>query len=166
MTKLNSLTGFVPEVDRIFIYFAEYLPYFMVLAFLVMLLHYRGPLRKSVARFITMNIGAVVASVSLGEILKNISERVRPYKILELNALFLDSGFAFPSLHASFFFAASTCVYMYHKKLGAFFIVLSSLVDVSRVISGVHYLSDVIAGALLGIFVALTINWVSEKLAK
>ena len=55
---------------------------------------------------------------------------------------------------------------MYHKKLGAFFIVLSSLVVVSRVISGVHYLSDVIAGALLGIFVALTINWVSEKLAK
>src|SRR3989344_4638944 len=98
VTKLNSLTGFVPEVDRIFIYFAEYLPYFMVLAFLVMLLHYRGPLRKSVARFIAMNIGAVVASVSLGEILKNISERVRPYKILELNALFLDSGFDFPSL--------------------------------------------------------------------
>lgn len=74
---------------------------------------------------------------------------------------------SFPSSHTYVAFAFATSVYLYgHKKLGTVLYVIAILIATSRVANGLHYPSDVIGGALLGIssgIIAYIIVQKSEK---
>jgi undecaprenyl-diphosphatase len=59
-----------------------------------------------------------------------------------------------PSGHASTAFAAALAVGLAHPRLRWPLLALAALVALSRVWLGVHYLTDVIAGAALGAAVA------------
>lgn len=59
---------------------------------------------------------------------------------------------SFPSSHTYIAFAIATSIFLYgHKRLGTFLFTLAILIAVSRIGAGLHYPSDVIGGALLGI---------------
>lgn len=59
---------------------------------------------------------------------------------------------SFPSSHTYISFAFATSIFLYgHKKLGIFLYIISILIALSRVAVGLHYPSDIIGGALLGI---------------
>lgn len=69
-----------------------------------------------------------------------------------LSRLDVDRISSFPSSHTYIVFAIATSVYLYgHKRLGAALFVLAILVALGRIGTGLHYPSDTIAGALLGI---------------
>lgn len=57
---------------------------------------------------------------------------------------------AFPSLHTAVAFAVSFTVYRRLPKFGLALLLLSSGIGVGRVISGVHYPIDILAGAGIG----------------
>lgn len=61
---------------------------------------------------------------------------------------------SFPSGHALFFFALATVLYMYNKKVGTVLYVCAALMALARVCTGLHYASDVAAGAAIGSVVA------------
>ncbi len=63
-----------------------------------------------------------------------------------------------PSGHTLFFFGIATVIYMHNKKWGLAFYFLSLLVGISRVAGGVHYTSDILVGAILGIIFAYILN--------
>ena len=71
----------------------------------------------------------------------------------------LENWSSFPSDNATFFFALSTGMYFLSRPLGVvtgfYSFVVAGLV---RVYMGVHYPSDVIVGALLGIVIAAAVN--------
>ena len=48
----------------------------------------------------------------------------------------------------------ATAVYLYNKKWGIGFFIATILITMSRVIAGVHYPSDILDGAAIGILVA------------
>ena len=52
-------------------------------------------------------------------------------------------------------FAAALTIYFYFKGMGIFFIVVATLIAFSRIYHFVHYPSDVIIGAILGIVIAI-----------
>ena len=97
-------------------------------------------------------------------LLKNVVARLRPY--IDTNSDFyfwwksagslLESGFSFPSGHTCASFA---CAGVYYKafpgKWGKAAMVLAVLIALSRLYVGVHYPTDVLAGALVGTFSAL-----------
>ena len=59
---------------------------------------------------------------------------------------------SFPSGHTYIVFAIAASIFLYgHKRLGVILFVLAILVAVARIGAGLHYPSDVIAGALLGL---------------
>lgn len=59
---------------------------------------------------------------------------------------------SFPSSHTYIAFAIAISVLLYgHKKLGGFLFLIAILVAISRIGVGLHYPSDVIGGAFLGI---------------
>jgi undecaprenyl-diphosphatase len=61
---------------------------------------------------------------------------------------------SFPSNHAFITFAVATAFWMTgQKKIAVYLFILAMIIAVARVAAGVHYPSDVVAGAILGIAV-------------
>jgi len=77
--------------------------------------------------------------------------RPRPFVDHEVNLLFYHpTDSSFPSNPATVGFSLATAIWLYNRRLGALFLVLATLFGLARIYCGVHYPTDVIAGALLG----------------
>jgi undecaprenyl-diphosphatase len=90
-------------------------------------------------------------------LLKGAYYRPRPYLVL-LNANLpagLDSGSSFPSGHATRAFAAMAFLAIRRGRRYAPFLLVALGVAISRVVIGVHFPTDVVAGALLGATIAI-----------
>ncbi len=89
-------------------------------------------------------------------LIKPLVERTRPCHVLpDVRLLVGCSGaFSFPSSHATNLFGAAWLLSRFYRPLWPLFFLLASLVAYSRVYVGVHYPSDVLGGALLGLICA------------
>lgn len=99
-------------------------------------------------------------------VIKNIIQRPRPfYSIQDLRILIsIPSEFSFPSGHSSSSFAASTGMLLASKKKVFYlFYILAFLIAISRVYVGVHYLSDILVGAFVGILCGVIVNKLFSK---
>lgn len=100
-----------------------------------------------------------------GKLVKNNYPRMRPYTVTELNITAKSHAgptSSFYSNHTSNSFAFATYVTQFFP--GAKFIVfpIAALTGFSRMYNGVHYPSDVVAGALIGSL----IGWLVSLLAR
>lgn len=104
-------------------------------------------------------------SFILGTLLKLVFLVPRPYESLQIIPLFYN-GFmnSFPSGHATVFSALAFTLLFFHRSFFAFFFfILVILMLLSRIISGVHYPSDIALGILVGFFVSF-ILYISFKI--
>ena len=91
-------------------------------------------------------------------ILKLLIDRTRPYYVLDYTPLIPPVGDpSFPSGHTSASFAAATAIYVINKKWGAVAYVFAAVMGFSRLYLGVHFPTDVLAGALVGTAAAIGI---------
>ena len=67
----------------------------------------------------------------------------------------IPSGYSFPSGHTTSSFAAATVIIIRKEKFAVFTAVLAFLIAFSRLYNCVHYPTDVICGAVLGIALAI-----------
>jgi len=90
-------------------------------------------------------------------ILKGAYFRPRPYQtLIGVNLpIGQDEGSSFPSGHATRAFAVAALITMQKGKKYALLLLLSVGVAVSRVIIGIHFPSDVLAGGFLGVALAV-----------
>ena len=95
-----------------------------------------------------------------GSALRTRINRPRPYTALGYRPLFpkAETGRSMPSRHC--FSAAAIAVTAWHCSgpLGAVLTVLAVLIAASRVVTGVHYISDVLVGLAFGAGTAL-VGW-------
>lgn len=91
-------------------------------------------------------------------ILKNSIRRDRPCDVLltSLKAVQPSDKFSMPSGHTSAAFLVATLIFVFAEPIAEVAFIWASLVGMSRVVLGVHYPSDVAAGAVLGVACALT----------
>lgn len=98
-------------------------------------------------------------------ILKPILCRPRPYLVIEglVCLVPLESSASLPSGHAASSFVCAYLLTRSFGKKGALAYIPATLIAVSRVYVGVHYLSDVLAGMALGTLVGTAV-WAAARL--
>lgn len=102
-------------------------------------------------------VAVVLLSDLASNTLKHLFERIRPCSGLEGVRLLVGCGgsFSLPSGHATNIFAAMVFLSARYRRFWPAFIFIAFVVAYSRVYVGVHFPSDVIAGAFLGSVIAL-----------
>ena len=101
----------------------------------------------------------VIASVATADMLANfiklVVHRHRPF---EHQIGPSERTHSFPSGHTATSFAAATALSYFAPRYRPAFYALAVLIGLSRLYNGVHYPTDVLAGAVLGVLVALGIE--------
>lgn len=83
-----------------------------------------------------------------------LAARVRPYLALQGTRLMINAPWtakSFPSDHAAMAFALAAALGFRSRTLGYWCLAMAALVAAGRVFVGVHYPSDVAAGAVIGV---------------
>ena len=123
----------------------------------------------------TRKTGIIVAAALLMDlvlcnlILKNLVARVRPYDVNTAIAVLIKKplDFSFPSGHTAASFAAMTALFLAKmKKAWIAALVLAVLIAFSRLYFYVHYPTDVLGGAVVGILSGIIGYAIVEKLDK
>lgn len=130
---------------------------------------------------IAMGAALIIMVIFNDAILKNLICRPRPFNLYDSNpelfpmwkdfndAIFPNivsrpTSYSFPSGHSSSSFAAMLPLLKEDKRLGIPALILAILIAFSRVYVHVHYATDVIVGALVGILYALVAMAIVKKL--
>jgi undecaprenyl-diphosphatase len=111
--------------------------------------------RASVAAVLSAGLGLAV-----GKVISELVDRARPF-VADPGGVHLFSGHAadpgFPSDHATAAFAIAVAILLRKRGWGIAALGAATVLSIGRVALGVHYPSDVIAGAALGSAAALAL---------
>jgi undecaprenyl-diphosphatase len=116
--------------------------------------------RKTAVLALVLGIVSLLIADWTSNTLKHFFERVRPCQALDGVRLLVGCGksFSMPSNHAVNAFAFMTPFSMLRKgRIRYLFLIAALLVGFSRIYVGVHYPSDVVAGGLIGVLMAIVI---------
>ena len=113
--------------------------------------------------------GGIGIANAVTTIINGIVERPRPFvKFEEINPevlFYAPTDPSFPSNTASVGFALATAVFLRHRRLGGALYALAFCWGVARVYAGVHYPTDVLGGAAVGIAASLAMAAVFRLLS-
>lgn len=100
---------------------------------------------------------AAVGGICIFRVLKKASHRKRPCEIEPhcWAAILPPDKYSFPSGHSITAFGVAMAVGMFYPELQACLLIAASLIAASRIILGMHFLSDVIAGATIGVLLGM-----------
>ncbi len=160
---INGFAGRWSWLDGLGIFCASSLAYVLLFSLILFLL-------KDFRKYWRMVLEAIIAALFvrfvLVESFYQLHFRFRPFVHNTVHSLidYNPGATSFPSGHASFFFALSTIIYGYDKKFGIIFYVASFVMVLARIFVGIHWPSDVAAGAVLGIVMGFLLNKIFKRI--
>ena len=153
-----------PFLDTVMPYvssLARHGEFWILLALILMC--FKKTRKAGVAMSIAMACGYLIGNMGM----KNLFARTRPYDMVEVELLVAKlHDFSFPSGHTLVSVEAAIALWFYHRKWGIAALVLAALIAYSRLYLFVHYPTDVLAGALLGIAIGLAACYMTNRLWK
>lgn len=105
----------------------------------------------------------VLVTGLIGEVfIKHVAKRKRPSKYIEEEDMLIRKPitYSFPSGHTSSSVASAVVISFSYRFLAVPVCILAFLVSFSRLYFKVHYPSDIIAGAILGVLCATVVNFI------
>ena len=154
---LHRLAG--PHMDAFITYFTTVINTLWLWAILA-----AAGLWKRRSRWVTLTIiVAVILAILVGDVaIKHFVMRIRPYLVIPgaptLDTLKYPISYSFPSGHSFFFFAGATVLFRSCRRPGIAAYGLACVVAFSRMYLFMHFPSDVLTGAVLGIIIG-NIAW-------
>lgn len=153
-----------PILDRFFPYLTEVKHWYLVYIILWCLCFFKGGRLGKIAA-----VGSIILITCSDQFssafLKNLFGRIRPCNILEdANVLVHCSGSgSFPSSHAVNNFAVAVYFYRLFPKYKWILLPIAGVMALTRPYVGVHYPSDIIAGALIGSAIGFLFSYLALK---
>jgi 4-amino-4-deoxy-L-arabinose transferase-like glycosyltransferase len=154
----------IPLLDSLMVFITKKGYWFFILLSIFVLIKEK---KKAIIPVFLVLIAWGLSDAS-GNLLKHLIERPRPFYTVEGLRVLVGKGksFSFPSNHAVTSFGAAMVFTYFFRYLRIPVFAVASLIAFSRVYVGVHYPSDIIGGALLGIFVALSVIYGTRKITE
>ena len=160
---LNNLAGKFPVFDALVIFLADYFQYFLIIFFLWFLFFSAYSRREKIRIFLVTAISVIISRLGIVTLIRLFYHRPRPFMVYQVHQLTAENQYSFPSGHAAFFFAMAAAIYLYNKKWGAGFFAAAILMTVSRITAGVHYPTDILGGAIVGMASAYAVFYLVKK---
>jgi undecaprenyl-diphosphatase len=165
---LHALSHISPWSDRVILYFSNGFGLTLITALLVYVF-VREKKKDWFSTLWTIFFPAAIAFF-LTQLIKRVYESPRPFYddgLSEIFPLFVHGGVdSFPSGHATLYMAVAVSVFFYNKKIGYLFLIATLLITVSRVIAGVHWPSDILAGYVVGFLTVFVYRHVVNRQGK
>ncbi len=167
-------------LDWLGIFLADYAPYFLVLLAFYFLFKEKSRVRR-IYFFSLASLSIILSRGIITELIRFFYNRQRPFEIFPIQTLISqESGGSLPSGHATAFFALFLALYYFAKQndlpradsqvkagwnlkpvwwsLG-----IISAMGIARIFVGVHWISDILAGAAIGLLSAFIIKKILPK---
>jgi len=120
----------------------------------------RGVVRPTLRRAAVAAGASAGVALLIGQVIAHVVNRPRPF-VADPGAIHLFASHAadagFPSDHATAAFAIAVAILVRDRRWGLVTLAAAVILAIGRVGMGVHYPSDVLAGAALGTLVALVL---------
>ncbi|MEG8947781.1 phosphatase PAP2 family protein [Rosettibacter firmus] len=146
--------------DKFFVFITDVKNWFITYLILYLILIIKGGKRGRISSIILILL--VITSDQLSSFyLKNLFARIRPCNVLnDVNLLVgCTNSFSFPSSHAVNNFAVALFFSKLFPKYKWILISVASLIALSRPYVGVHYPSDILGGAIIGIILGILFSY-------
>jgi len=118
--------------------------FFTIYVFFCVILVFEG--NSKVINFLLSPLFLLITNICLRKIFK----RIRPYEKMNLHTSNIKKSFSFPSNHAACSSVIATVCFFINPYFGIILIICSFITGISRIISGLHYPSDIFVGWLVG----------------
>jgi len=141
---------------------AEYLAYVAIIV-AIFIISFNSSWRVRMEMFFFTSLTVLISRWIITEPLRYFILRPRPPLALGVTSLFHESAPAFPSGHASVFFALAFAMFFFNKKWGYWFLAFAIFNGLARVAAGVHWPSDILGGAIVGLIAFFVVKILLEK---
>ena len=159
LRSANSIIGQTNWFDALVAFLAVYLVYLVPVILLVLWFYSKQSKKVAIQAFLS----GMVAWPALTYIISHyIWYRSRPFvaDIGLKEVIFHRPDYSFPSDHVTLLAALAAATWMSgYRKLSWWLIALTIVTGIGRVMVGVHYPLDILAGVVLGVLAALIVKW-------
>lgn len=142
------------------------LAWFIIPAVLLILFYYIKRYRRAGVTYFIFLLLTLGVSDFTGKLVKNHFDRPRPFTVKELGVVQKSpagEGHGFYSNHTSNMFAFAVYTSEFFPAAKPYVFAMAVLTGYSRTYNGVHYPSDVLTGAVMGILIGLLMSRLSRK---
>ncbi len=154
-----------PLFDKFFVFITDVKHWILLYVYFWLYLIIKGGTKGKITAVVILLLIAASDQIS-SHLLKNLFERARPCNALENVRLLVSCSrtYSMPSSHAVNNFAVAAFLSALYSKYRKIFFTIATLVAFSRPYVGVHYFSDILVGALLGMAIGYVFVYVLKKI--
>lgn len=164
----NSWIGQSPIFDSIIKFIAIYTVYLVPILMLYFFYFYFRKDEKGRKFMLGIFITSVFSWQIFAGVIGRLINRARPFDVAGAQeVVFHLPSYSFPSDHALFLMFLSVYLYLFgYKKMSLAAIIVTIIVSITRVIGGLHWPGDVLAGWILGALLAYIFYLIRKPVEK